>query len=228
MSDPDVTGDHSQGRRIYVDIDDVLSQTLASLTDLLAEVHGRQVSYEEVTHFDLGKSFGLDPQQIEEFFDLAHQESVMRSIALVEGAPAALGHWHSEGYEVHLLTGRPPSTEKATRQWLADHAIPHASLSFVDKDGRAKSWPQGVRPLTLHDVAEMEFCLAVEDSLEVAAFLAEHLEIEVALMDRPWNRDLDGVLPKVRGRLIRCHGWSEVIRRFPAPSIQHRRELSTG
>lgn len=217
MSDAPVADDRSKGLRIYVDIDDVLSQTLASLTDLLAEVHGRRVSYEEVTDFELGESFGLDPQQLEQFFDLAHEDSVMRSIALVEGAPAALGLWSKAGYEIHLLTGRPPSTEAATRGWLENHAIPHASLSFVDKYGRASSWPEGSRPLTLLDVAEMEFCLAVEDSLEVAAFLAEHLEIEVALMDRPWNRDMDGLVPAIRDRLIRCHGWSEVMRRFPAP-----------
>ena len=142
MSDVPVAGDRSESRRIYVDIDDVLSETLVSLTDLLAEVHGRRVSYEQVTQFDLAEPFGLDSQQLDHFFDLAHEDSVMRSIALVEGAPSALHSWSSAGYEIHLLTGRPPSTEAATRGWLADHAIPHASLSFVDKYGRANSWPE--------------------------------------------------------------------------------------
>ena len=204
-------------RRIYIDIDDCLSRTFAALIDLFAEVHGRRIAYEDATEFDLGRVFGLGPEQLDQFFDLVHEDSVMRNIALVEGGPAALAHWDSAGYEIHLLTGRPPTTEAATRGWLEHHAIPHSSLSFVDKYGRAKLWPEGSRPLSLRDVGEMEFCLAVEDSLEVAVFLAEQLEIDVALIDHPWNRDTAGLSQVVRDRLIRCRGWSDVIERFPAP-----------
>lgn len=217
MSDSPGLAARPGNRRIYIDIDDCLSQTFATLIDLFAEVHGRRVAYEQATEFDLGKVFGLGPEQLDQFFELVHQDSVMRNIALVDGVPAALAHWESAGYEIHLLTGRPPTTEAATRGWLTDHAIPHSSLSFVDKYGRGRLWPEGSRPLTLRDVGEMEFCLAVEDSLEVAAFLAERLEIDVALIDHPWNRDTAGLSRVVRDRLIRCRGWSEVIERFPAP-----------
>lgn len=217
MSNSPVAEDRSDCRRIYVDIDDCLSQTVASLIKLFAELHGRQVDYEQVTEFDLGKVFGLDPEQLDQFFVHVHEDSVLRDMALIEGASAALASWSSAGYEIHILTGRPPTTEAATRGWLADHAIPHASLSFVDKYGRASSRPEGFCPLTLDDVAEMKFCLAVEDSLEVAAFLAEQLEIDVALMDHPWNRDTSGLATSVQNRLIRCRDWSEVTQRFAAP-----------
>lgn len=204
-------------RAIYIDIDDVLSQTIATLNDLLHQHHDRRVPYESITHFDLGVSFSLEADQIEAFLALAHEPEVIESISIVDGAVSALEHWTRAGYEVQLLTGRPPSTEVATRRWLDEHGIPHASLSFVDKYGRAGGWAPGTRALTLDDIANMDFCLAVEDSLEVAIFIAERLEIEVALLDHPWNRETAHVAPEIRERLIRCRDWSEILERFGSP-----------
>jgi len=204
-------------RRIYIDIDDVLSQTITALGDLLQRHFDKRVPYEAITEFDLGRSFGLDEEEVEHFLSLAHEPEAIRSIALVEGARPALEAWTAKGYEIHLLTGRPPFTEDATRQWLAQHAIPHVQLDFVDKYGRAKAWGDAGGALRLDDVRQLEFCLAVEDSLEVSAFLATELELSVALIDRPWNRNLEAVSGPARERIVRCDGWADVVERFPAP-----------
>jgi uncharacterized HAD superfamily protein len=204
-------------RWIYIDIDDVLSNTAALLGDLLAEHHDRRVPYEEITQFDLGVSFGLDREQLDHFLELAHEPEALGSLSIVEGAVSALSHWLGEGYEVHLLTGRPAGTDGSTRRWLEAQGVPHSSLSFVNKYGRPSLTVEGVPTVKLDELAGMEFCLAVEDSLDVAVFLAEQLEIEVALMDHPWNRDTSRLSPTVRERIVRCRGWSEIIERFPAP-----------
>ncbi len=78
-------------------------------------------------------------------------------IALVEDARPALERWSRAGYEIHLLTGRPPTTENATRDWLATHAIPHVQLDFVDKYGRAHTWGEDVDVLDLNDVKQLQF-----------------------------------------------------------------------
>ncbi|MGK0486645.1 MAG: putative HAD superfamily protein, partial [Myxococcota bacterium] len=177
-----------RSRAIYIDIDDVLSHTIAALDDLLHQHHDRRVPYESIKQFDLGISFGLKADELRTFLDLAHEPQIIKAILPVEGAVAGLEHWSKAGYEVRLLTGRPPTTEVATRHWLETHGVPHASLTFVDKYGRAGGWTEDTPTLTLSDIATMEFCLAVEDSLEVAAFIAENLDIDVALVDHPWNR----------------------------------------
>ena len=206
-----------RSRAIYIDIDDVLSHTIAALDDLLHQHHDRRVPYESIKQFDLGISFDLKADELRTFLDLAHEPQIIKAILPVEGAVAGLEHWSKAGYEVRLLTGRPPTTEAATRHWLETHGVPHASLTFVDKYGRAGGWTEDTPTLTLSDIATMEFCLAVEDSLEVAAFIAENLDIDVALVDHPWNRATEHLPSHVRDRLIRCHSWPEIIERFPQP-----------
>ena len=66
-------------------------------------------------------------------------------------------------------------------------------------------------------LAGLGFALAVEDSLEMAALLAERCGVPVALMDRPWNRDLSGLGPAARAGIVRCHGWAELAEPFPRP-----------
>ncbi len=208
---------NTSNRRIYIDIDDVLSHTIARLGQLLHQHFDKRVPYEEITEFDLARSFGLEEEEVERFLEIAHEPDAIRSIALVEGARPALEGWSRAGYEIHLLTGRPPFTEDATRAWLEQHAIPHVQLDFVDKYGRAHAWGEDVEVLDLDDVRQLEFCLAVEDSLEVAVFLAAELEVEVALIDHPWNRDPSRIPDRARERIVRCRGWSEVVARFPDP-----------
>lgn len=197
-------------RRIYVDIDDVLSQTIESLIELLAETHGRRVDVEEVLFFDLERSFGLSPREIHAFMDRVHEDDVIESIPPVEGGAETLSSWRSAGHDVHLVTGRPPSTNAASRRWLARHAVPHTSLHHLDKWGRPTWNDDGLPALRFDDLHEMGFEFAVEDSLETAVRLVEDFDLTVALMDRPWNRDLAGVSAPTRARLTRCLDWTEV------------------
>ncbi len=83
--------------------------------------------------------------------------------------------------------------------------------------GSAHTWGEDVDVLDLNDVKQLQFCLAVEDSLEVAVFLATEVDVSVALIDHPWNRSLAQVPERARERIVRCHGWGDVVRHCPAP-----------
>ena len=128
-----------KGRRIYVDIDDVLSETIECLIDLLEETHSRRIAVEDVQHFHLERSFGLDEEEIRDFMDRAHADEVIESIMPTEGAAEVLADWDRSGHRVNLVTGRPPSTNAASRRWLERHAIAHVSLHHLDKWNRP-SW----------------------------------------------------------------------------------------
>ena len=203
-----------KGRRIYVDIDDVLSETIECLIDLLEETHSRRIAVEDVQHFDLEQSFGLDEQEISDFMDRVHTDEVIESIIPTEGAAEVLADWERSGHRVNLVTGRPPSTNAASRRWLERHSIAHVSLHHLDKWSRP-SWNRtGLPALRFEEIPTFEFDFAVEDSLDTAVRLVEEFGIPVALMDRPWNRDLEGLSTTTRDRLVRCLDWSSVSEIF--------------
>ena len=203
--------------RIYVDLDDVLAQTIHVLVALLERHFARRVEIEDVVHFDLGRSFGLAPDELAEFMRLVHQPHVLANLEPSPGAAPALASWIERGYTVAVMTGRPPSAAPASRRWLREHRIPHTSFACIDKYARP-DWagPPG-RALPLDVLSGLGFALAVEDSLEMAELLAERCGVPVALMDRPWNRDLSGLGPAARAGIVRCHGWVELAERFPRP-----------
>jgi uncharacterized HAD superfamily protein len=198
------------GERIYVDIDDVLACTIEGLVALLEETHGRSVDVEDVLYFDLEKSFGLSDSEIGPFMDRAHRDDQLEAIVPTPGAALVLSRWASLGRDVHLVTGRPPTTNASSKRWLSHHGIEHEELHHLDKWSRP-SWNEtGLQVLRFEDLHEYQFAFAVEDSLETAIRLVEDYDIEVALMDRPWNRDLESVTPATRSRLVRCDGWGAV------------------
>ena len=203
--------------RIYVDLDDVLSHTIEQLSRLLEREFGRRVEPEAVAHFDLARSFGLTPAELEAFFAAVHRPEALAALAPRAGAARALRAWTQRGYQVSVVTGRPPSTATDSQAWLARHGIPHAHFACVDKYGRADPREPAAPALRLADLARFGFALAVEDSLEVAAHLAETCGVPVVLLDRPWNRDVSQVAPAAARRMVRCHDWREIAARFPAP-----------
>ncbi len=198
------------GRRIYVDIDDVLSETIARLIDLLETTHERRVDIEEVRFFDLEKSFGLAAHEIGAFMDRAHTDEVIESIAPAEGAVETLADWAGAAHEVMLVTGRPPSTRAASLRWLERHSIAHTALHHLDKWDRPSWNESGLPALRFEEIPAFDFDFAVEDSLETAVRLVEDFGIPVALMDRPWTRDLSGLRTQTRDALVRCSDWRAV------------------
>lgn len=203
-------------RRVYVDIDDVLSETIERLVDLLEELYGRRVDPGRVEHFDLAASFGLDREQIESFMDHAHADQIIESIAPVPGAAEVLARWHADGHCITLVTGRPPQTNAASRRWLETHELRHESLHHLDKWNRPGWNAAGLPAIQFEDLSEFEFEFAVEDSLDTAVRLIEEFDIPVALMDRPWNRADDSLSRKTRSSLVRCANWVEVAEMLAA------------
>jgi len=201
-------------RRIYVDIDDVLSRTVESLIDLLERLHDRRVAVDDCRDFDLGRSFALDDEALGRFMDHAHADEVIEAIVPVDGAGRVLERWTAAGGRVTLVTGRPPITREASLRWLETHGLPHHELHHLDKWSRPSWNEQGLPALRFEQIGELGFEFAVEDSLETAVRLVEEFEIPVALMDRPWNRAVSGLPRPTRSKLVRCRGWAEVDQSF--------------
>lgn len=192
-------------RCIYVDFDDVLCETAREMTGLARREFSRTVSFEDIAHFDLSRSFRLGPREYERFMDIVHTEDFLAALPALPGCREVLTRWSRDGYRIFVVTGRPPASYEMSRHWLDAHGIPYARLIFVDKYRRAHRAPQGVDAVSMADLMRVNFDFAVEDAPEMIRTLARHAAYPILLMDRPWNRDI-----KESHRIKRCGGWSEI------------------
>jgi uncharacterized HAD superfamily protein len=201
-------------RRIYVDMDDVLCATAEGFLSLLNRSFDRSVAFEEIVSFDLSRSFDLSQAELQDFMERAHQDDVLSELDPIPGALEGVMDWTRRGYEVEVVTGRPPSTESVSRQWLDKFEVPYESLTFLAKYSDMHSEEDVRRAKPLSALSGDDYCLAIEDSRDMAHYLAGTLGLSVALMDRPWNRNGDAPLP---AGVVRCQGWAEVVERFSRP-----------
>jgi len=198
---------------VYVDLDDVLCETIRAFTDVLRRSFGKSVQFEDVFSFNLGKSFGLGPKELEEFMILAHQPFVLASIEPIKGAVEVLTEWKNNGIHITVVTGRPVSSFDVSKEWLQMNKIPFDSFIVVDKYGHDQG-DSARKPLGLRRVLRSDFYLAIEDSPRMSRFLAQHVGVPILLNDRPWNQKIER-LPKDLERLvIRCRNWMEIGNAF--------------
>ena len=190
---------------VYVDVDDVLADTTAKLIELARDLFGVEARFEACHSFDLGESFGLSERQRDQLLDAAHGDEVVRSMSVVAGAVPALQRLRDAGREIHVVTGRPPSTLRPTREWLTAAGVPFQRLDSVDKYGRQTHLAESV---PLESFVGRRFGFAVEDSLDMARFLVERAETPVLLLDKPWNRE--GLEPDLASRIRRVRSWEEI------------------
>lgn len=200
--------------RIYVDMDDVLCETAQGFLSLLKRSYGRVVLFEEIISFDLSRSFDLDQSEIERFMHRAHEADVLAELEPIPGALEGVEQWARNGYDIEIVTGRPPSTEPVSRRWLERFDVPYDSLTFLAKYSDLHTEQDIKRAKPLSELEGDDYCLAIEDSREMAQFLAGTLGLWVALLDRPWNRNGEAPLPE---SVVRCDGWEEVLERFGQP-----------
>lgn len=193
---------------VYVDMDDVLCQTAQHFLTILEREFGKKFTFEQLTDFDVGEACEITAEEREELYRIVHQGEELLSIPPIPGAIDVLEQWSAAGYEVAIVTGRPPDTYEPSVQWLKKHGVPHDSILIVDKYGRFV--PDGSGCISLEALMDHSFCWAVEDSPIMAMYLASQMKIPVALLDRPWNRK------DTNHELVSRHSdWIEIARALP-------------
>jgi len=173
-------------KTIYVDMDDVLCETARGCLEIVERVFGKRVAYEQLTDFNLGNSCELSAEQTAELYHIVHHPDELLRLQPVNGAIAVLNQWMAKGFEIAIVTGRPPATYEPSLDWLVREQVPYHSFTVVDKYGRFKTEETIV--VSLSELATKEFTFAVEDSPTMARYLAEQMKVPVKLLDRPWNR----------------------------------------
>ena len=193
--------------KIYVDFDDILSETALYFSHLVKKMFGKDVPYENIKSFSLQKSFSLSDDEYEKMMSFAHREEELLSYEETPHARGVVATWVGEGHDVKIITGRPYSSCKATKQWLELHGFPQLPVIHVDKYGREKiDMSKADRPLTVDEFLQMKFDFAVEDSPNALKHLERMEDCTVAVLSRPWNADV----PLDEKKFIRCSDWMKV------------------
>jgi len=195
---------------IYVDFDDVLSDTTSAFLKILKLEFGKKVNFEDIFTFDLKASFNLTDSEYAHFFHRVHQADVIMSFAPMEGAIGALEDWVKQGYQISIVTGRLTSAYEASLDWLAKHKVPYHHFTMVDKYSRENIDTDIA--VSMEEFSEMKFSLAVEDSAKMARHLSQKMGIPVALIDRPWNRGAD-----LDHKISRYTSWYDIRNDFQTP-----------
>jgi uncharacterized HAD superfamily protein len=203
----------AHSKTIYVDFDDVLCQTARHFLAVVEREFNKRIAYEELTDFDIGASCGLDREEADELYRIVHRPDELMQMAPIEGAIGALRQWAASGYEIAIVTGRPPASYEASLAWLARHRVPHRSFSMVDKYSRFST--ANTVAIRLDELAQRHYCWAVEDSLPMAQFLATQMKLPVALIDCPWNRLTEDTVS-----VDRYADWATLARQMPKAGIR--------
>lgn len=192
---------------IYVDFDDILSETALHFSNLVKEMFGINVPYEEIKCFNLQQSFNLTDYQYLKLMEKAHTPEVLLSYKETPGASETLKKWIGKGNDVKIVTGRPYSSAEISRRWLKAHNLEGIEIIHVDKYGRQKiDFNSNNRALTVEEFLRLNFEFAVEDSPLALDHLAKMKDCQVAVLSRPWNVNC---IPK-NEKFIRCSTWHEI------------------
>ena len=191
---------------IYVDFDVCLCETGRYFSCLAAALFGKRVPYEDMTVFDMQKSFSLTDAETERLMAEGHRPEALLSYEETPGASGTVSSWIDRGYHVSVITGRPYSAYEPSRTWLDQHGLERVRLYFLDKYGRDSSVKNSGFSLGMEDYRGMRFDYAVEDCPDAFRFFDHLPEMKVLVYDRPWNRAC--AFP--REGYTRCFDWERI------------------
>jgi hypothetical protein len=192
--------------KIYVDYDDCLCETARHFSQLVEELFGVGVPYENIRYFDLQKSFSLSEEQYEYMMIEGHKPEVLMSYDETPGAVKVVNGWIDDGHEVSVITGRPYSAYEPSRIWLDHHGIDRVKLFCLNKYGRDAFIKDSEFSLEIEDYKRMHFDYAVEDSPAAFRFFDHLPALKVLVYDRPWNQECEFSGENYN----RCFDWESI------------------
>ncbi len=192
--------------KIYIDFDDVICETALSFTRIAKELFDIDVPYREVQFFNLQKTFDLTDDQYDALMKAGHVPETLLAYEETPDASVTINRWVDEGHEVSIITGRPFDAYEPSRQWLDEHGLDRVPLFCVDKYGRENFTNNVSFNMTLAQLYDLTFDLAIEDSPNAFEHVMHFEGCKVAVFDRPWNHQIE--LPN--GDFVRCMDWKEI------------------
>lgn len=175
--------------RLLVDVDGTICDDLPRVCEFVEEEYDRRISPDEITEWGYhieDIDVGLESVFHRLFTD--RPEWFLADLDPIPGSRRALTSLSGSGYEVWIVTHRPPETHNLTERWLADQGFAYDRFLTDVPDSKAA---------VPGDVLIDDYHEHVRDVVEAGR--------SGILMDRPYN------VPLSHDRAVVASGWDDVV-----------------
>lgn len=188
-------------RRIGIDIDGVLSETVPALLEFHNNRYGTTLKKDQIHAYELWKSWGGTLEDdIEKFYSF-YESEYFAKIEPVDGAMCEISKLANEN-ELIVITSRPHDIAKKTHYWI-ETWFPNLFKEFHFTNQTSR---KGIKGKKSHMCNNYHIQVLIDDHVD---FLKECVEgnsgVQTILFDSPWNQNES--LPT---RISRAYSWKEI------------------
>ncbi len=185
-------------KKIGIDIDEVLSETVAGFLAFYNEEHDTHFFFDQIVEYSFSKIFNITPEAEKSELIAFFASTYFAELATVSGSTEAIKKL-SKNYELYAVSSRPPQLMKLTSDWLDKHFNGYfEEIILIDSHFDSSKNKSSV-------CIEKHLDYFVEDVLSYAEDCAM-TELQVFLLDKPWNQS------RIEDHnIIRVKNWSEIV-----------------
>lgn len=183
---------------IAIDLDDVLSETTASIIKYHNSRYGTTLKIEDFYCYDWNKIWGGTWEEAMQKWHDFTQTDEFQNLPTVTGASDAIKKLSKEN-KLIIVTSRLEHLEKDTVKWI-DKFFPQIFKDiYVNKHASS-----GTTRYTKSEICKkINATILIEDNLEYAKDCCSN-NIEVLLFNRPWNQN------KIPNKSTRVFSWKDI------------------
>lgn len=196
---------------IWVDIDDVLSETVHSLVKYFNEVHWFDINYENFQNYrvyeqEYFKNKNISKMQMHDMWNDFFDSEYWYNLKKVNWSLESIQELKKRWYDMHLITARWQELEENTLNWIKKEfqGIEFQGIHFV--------WSYSWKWMKKSEICNKYWIkIMVDDNHENCIDLHEYW-VETYLITRPWNKDYNE--QEHHPYVKRVNTWSEIIKQI--------------
>jgi uncharacterized HAD superfamily protein len=184
-------------KRIGIDIDEVLSETVVGFLSFYNGLHGTNFTYDDIKEYSFSKMLGLSIEEEQTNLKKYFSSDIFMNVAPIQGSVEAIKSL-SEKYDLYAISSRPPTLNDITTGWLGRHF----GNSFKEVHLTNSHFDSSSKKSTVCIDKHLDYF--IEDAIDYAQDCANAC-IKVFLLDKPWNR----VITESKN-IVRVKDWAEI------------------
>lgn len=177
--------------KLVVDVDGVIADQVSPVLERLNKIYRLNVTKDQIKRWDEPIADTDIKTEIEK--SLLDKKFVL-SLKLIDNAREALNQL-AEEHEIIIATNRAPVVDQVTQEWLKKNGIPYHHYVNTSTSGKGTI----VGDILIDDYPGNVLEFSAKGRLGI-------------LFEQPWN-EYDPLIESAiaQGRIIRAHGWIEVV-----------------